>query len=177
MFSGNFGQLPIVTLAEVKPLTAPVRTWWPTNLTSMSRGSQSCFGLLILSLASRTSTLQTRGSDETTCDPSLVPKQSCRPHHVGNAQSRLQNMSILQCHAESFLELRSDCSHLSLQLSRALTSVEPFSEMDSANGGDCAAFLLRWFFVAGVDEYLHIAQACNKKCTGKHGLQSMTSKN
>ena len=69
VFSRNrVGQLPTCTPAEERPITTPVRAWWPTCLTPTSRGSQSCFGLLILSPASRSNT-QTRGSDESICDP------------------------------------------------------------------------------------------------------------
>ena len=53
LFGCLFAQLPITTPGEVKPITGPVRAWRSAYLTSTSGGSQSCFGLLILALASR----------------------------------------------------------------------------------------------------------------------------
>ena len=38
----RLGQLPILTPCRVKPMTAPVRAWCPTYLTSSCPGSQSC---------------------------------------------------------------------------------------------------------------------------------------
>ena len=82
--ASNFGA------GRVKPMTAPVRAWWPARLTSMSRGSQSCFGLLILSHVTNKPTLSKL---EALTRPFATRLSFPRGLAVRNVRSRLLRIS------------------------------------------------------------------------------------
>ena len=109
--------IQLLTPPEVKPLTPPVRARRPTHLTEISRGSQSWFGLLILSLASRTNTRSPNsrlGRDHLRClsrSQGVLPS-ACRryreitsPESVG-IQARMGHRSPAPCQVCSRVPFR-----------------------------------------------------------------------
>ena len=124
----HFGQLPITSPGVIKAITGPIRALWPAYLTPTSRGS-----LLLRSFDSYscfTCKHQIEGFGETICNPSLVTRDPFHAHLADNAKHvtrkcedpNTNRIVMRQGEARSTFELRSNCSHLTLQLAKTYLS-------------------------------------------------------
>ena len=138
-------------VGELRPLTPPEVK--PTHPTSTSRGSQSCFGLLILfgfsdkhplsKLMARTRPLATRLS----VSPRVLPSAPRRYREVMSPE----NVGIQARMVSSFASLIPSVLSSCIRTGRLCLSIDPFDfcsptahnpRMVSASGGDLAAVSL-----------------------------------